>query len=312
MSNLPLSTPDQPTDNIFRNVSIVIPAFNEAASIARVVKKTLDATGGQAEVVVVDDGSHDGTAELAERAGARVVRHEVNKGNGAAVKTGARQATREIVVFLDADGQHSPESLEAMVRMIGPYDLVIGSRNFRNDGAFHRNWANRFFNALASHLAEYKILDLTSGFRAFKRRLLLNYLYLLPNRFSYPTTSTLAFIKTGHNVGFMPINVSKRVGRSKIKIFRDGVRFLIIIFKIIVIFHPLKVFAPTSAALFLLGIISSIIGTFSKGHIYLPNSADILFVSALLTLLMGLISEQISAMRLEIIEREERRNEPRD
>lgn len=304
--------PGNQASQIFQQISIVIPAYNEASAIGQVVRHAVEFTRGQAEIIVVDDASQDETGRLAEEAGARVVRHPFNKGNGAAVKTGARSARREIVVFLDADGQHSPESIAALAAMIGPYDLVIGQRNFKTDGTLHRNLANRFFNALASHLAEYRILDLTSGFRAFKRRVLLNYLYLLPNRFSYPTTSTLALIKTGHNVGFMPIAVRRRVGRSKVKIFRDGFRFLIIIFKMVVIFHPLKVFAPTSVGLFLLGLLSWAIGIIRDPRFHVPNSTSILFVASLMTMLMGFISEQISAMRLELIEREERRHEPKD
>ncbi|PIE03463.1 MAG: glycosyl transferase [Acidobacteria bacterium] len=287
----------------FEKVSVVLPAMNEGAVIQSVLEKVKTVTKGLSEIIVVDDGSTDNTARIAEACGVKVVRHRYNKGNGAAVKTGAKTATRPFVIFMDADGQHDPVEIEPMIDLLEKNDLVIGARTSDSEGSIHRNIANSIYNGLASYLSEQKILDLTSGFRAFKRPLLLKILFMLPNRFSYPTTSTLAFIKSGFDVGFHPIVAKKRVGKSKIRIFRDGIRFFTIIFKVIIIYSPLKVFLPTSLAFGFLGLLSTLQAVLSQNRLVIPNSAIFLLTTAVNLILLGLVSEQIASMRIEIAER---------
>ncbi|MCD6162862.1 MAG: glycosyltransferase family 2 protein [candidate division Zixibacteria bacterium] len=292
----------------FSRISVVLPAYNEAASIGELVEQTLKVTNNQAEIIVVDDGSTDQTADIAKAAGAIVVKHPYNKGNGASVKTGARSASRDIVVFMDSDGQHDPSDIAALAAMIDKYDLVIGSRSFNKMEYLHRNLANKFYSRLAAYLTEQNIPDLTSGFRAFKRQYLLAFLHLFPNRFSYPTTSTLSFIKAGLNVGFCPINSRKRVSQSKVKIFRDGFKFFLIILKIIVLFHPFRIFFPVSILSFILGLISGILSIKAEGRLHIPNSATILFVASVFIFLMGLVSEQIASLKMEFLDKRDNDN----
>jgi len=289
----------------FRNVSVILPAYNEAAIIGRIVEQSQKATNEQAEIIVIDDGSTDETAKIAQNASAIVIKHPYNKGNGAAVKTGAKLAKHDIVVFLDSDGQHDPDDIPLLVEMMDRYDLVIGTRDFKGKDGLHRNIANKFYRRLASYLTEQKILDLTSGFRVFRKKPLLNFLHLFPNRFSYPTTSTLSFIKAGFNVGFCPVNTLKRKSKSKIKIFRDGSKFFLIIFKIIVLFHPFRIFFPVSVLLFMLGLVSGLLGIHAEGRLYIPNSATIFFVTSVVVFLLGLVSEQITSLKMENLEKME-------
>ena len=286
----------------FQNVSIILPAYNEAASIGKIVEQSIKATEGQAEIIVIDDGSVDMTASIARDAGAIVIKHPYNKGNGAAVKTGVRSSKGDILVLLDSDGQHDPVDIPSLIRMIDRYDLVIGTRSFKGRNSLHRNIANRFYRWLASYLTEQKILDLTSGFRAFRRKPLLKFLHLFPNRYSYPTTSTLSFIKTGLNVGFCPVKTLRRESKSQVRIFRDGLKFFLIIFKIIVLFHPFRVFFPISVILFILGLISGFLGIQAAGRLYIPNSATILFVTAVIVSLLGLDSAQITSLKMDNLE----------
>jgi glycosyltransferase involved in cell wall biosynthesis len=272
-------------------VSVVIPAFNEQEAIADVVTR-VRARGAWREVVVVDDGSTDLTAERAAQAGARVVRHPYNKGNGAAVKTGLREAQGEVVLLLDADGQHDPEDMARLVAGVGVHDMVIGARSSR-DQSFTRALGNTVFRLLASWLTGRPIPDLTSGFRAARRDRMLEILHLLPNGFSYPTTSCLALMKAGHNVTFLPVTARPRVGRSKIRVVRDGVRFVLIILKIVTLYSPLKVFFPISAASFLLGLFYGIWNVYVHGKI--PMGSALLIQLAVVVFLFGLISEQIAA-----------------
>jgi glycosyltransferase involved in cell wall biosynthesis len=273
------------------DVSVVIPAFNEEEGIAAVVAAVL-ARRPWREVLVVDDGSTDRTAERAAGAGARVVRHPYNKGNGAAVKTGVREAGGDVVLLMDADGQHDPADAERIVAGIGVHDMVIGARSVR-DQDFVRALGNAVFKAVASWLTGRPIPDLTSGFRAARRDRLLEILHLLPNGFSYPTTSCLAFLKAGHNVAFEPIKARPRVSPSKVNVARDGVRFLLIIFKIVTLYSPLKVFFPLSAAAFVLGTAYGIWNVQLHGKI--PMGAGLLIQLAVVVFLFGLISEQIAS-----------------
>ncbi len=272
-------------------MSVVIPAFNEEEGIAVVVRGVL-AQHPWREVLVVDDGSTDQTAARAQAAGARVVRHPYNKGNGAAVKTGLREAQAEVVLLMDADGQHAPEDMERLVAPVGVYDMVIGARS-ATDQTATRAFGNALFKSLASWLTGREIPDLTSGFRAVKRSLMLEILHLLPNGFSYPTTSCLAFLKAGHNLTFQPVTARKRAGQSKIRLLRDGVRFVLIIFKIVTLYSPLKVFFPISAGSFLLGAGYGLWNVYAFGKI--PTGSALLIQFSVMVFLFGLISEQIAA-----------------
>jgi glycosyltransferase involved in cell wall biosynthesis len=272
-------------------VSVVIPAFNEEGGIGAVVA-AMTARRAWREVLVVDDGSTDGTAARAEAAGARVVRHPYNKGNGAAVKTGIREAQGEVILLMDADGQHDPEDADRLVEKIGVYDLVIGARASK-DQAWLRALGNAVFRALASWLTGRDIPDLTSGFRAARRERLLEILHLLPNGFSYPTTSCLALMKAGYNVTFEPIRARPRVGRSKIRALRDGTKFLLIILKIVTLYSPLKVFFPVSLASLLVGLVYGVWNVVLYGKI--PAGAALALQLAVVVFLFGLISEQIAS-----------------
>ena len=274
-----------------RDVSVIIPAYNEEEGIASVVAGVL-AGGAWREVLVVDDGSNDRTAERAASAGARLVRHPYNKGNGAAVKTGVREATGDVVLLMDADGQHDPADAARIVAPVGVHDMVIGARSAR-DQDLVRALGNGVFKAVASWLTGRPIPDLTCGFRAARRDRMLEVLHLLPNGFSYPTTSCLAFLKAGHNVAFEPIRARPRVSASKVRLTRDGVRFLLIIFKIVTLYSPLKIFFPLSAAALLLGTGYAIWNVHYYGKI--PMGAGLLIQLAVVVFLFGLISEQIAS-----------------
>jgi len=273
-----------------KDVSVVIPAFNEEDGIAAVIAPLL--ARGFREVLVVDDGSSDATAARATAAGARVVRHPYNKGNGAAVKTGIREALSEVVLLMDADGQHDPGEVASIYEPIGRFDMVIGARASK-DQSFTRALGNTLFKALASWLTGRPIPDLTSGFRAARRERLLEILHLLPNGFSYPTTSCLAFLKAGLSVDFVKVRVRPRVGTSKIKVLRDGTRFLLIILKIVTLYSPLRVFFPVSAAAFALGVGYGVWNVANYGKI--PMGSALLIQLAVVVFLFGLISEQIAA-----------------
>ncbi len=277
-------------------VSIVIPAFNERESIAEVVG-VLRAAAAWREILVVDDGSTDGTGERAAAAGATVVRHAYNIGNGAAVKNGIRHATGDYILIVDADGQHPPEDALRLVARLGEYDLVVGARATETQATQARRAGNGALNRLASYLTGRPIPDLTSGFRGARASGLREILHLLPNGFSTPTTTTLAFIKGGYTVAFEPIQARQRSGQSKIRLARDGAKFLMIIFKIITLFSPMRIFAPISAAAFLLGVVYGVWNVVV--HTRIPNGSVLLILFAVVVFLVGLVSEQISALRFE-------------
>ncbi len=278
------------------STSVVIPAFNEAASIARVVSD-LARTAAWREIIVVDDGSSDETARVAECAGARVVRHPYNKGNGAAVKSGIRAASGENIVIIDADGQHPPAEAVRLVDRLGAYDLVVGARTGATQATLARRVGNNLLNGLAGYLTGRPIPDLTSGFRAARTACLREFIHLLPNTFSTPTTTTLAFIKAGYNVGFESIEASQRSGRSKIRLARDGARFFLIILKVVTIFSPLRVFLPLSLASLALGAGYALWTIATQSHV--TNSSVLLIMLAVIVFLVGLVSEQIAALRFE-------------
>jgi glycosyltransferase involved in cell wall biosynthesis len=275
---------------------VVVPAFNEAGGIREVVSD-LSAAGPWHEIIVVDDGSTDATADLAAAAGALVVRHPYNKGNGAAVKSGIRRASGEFVMIIDGDGQHRPEDARRIISRLGEYDLVIGARASTTQATAARRAGNAMLNGLASYLTGRHIPDLTSGFRGARSECLREFLHLLPNGFSTPTTTTLAFIKAGYNVAFEPTDARQRIGTSKIRLARDGAKFLIIILKIVTLFSPLRVFLPVSLASFAIGLAYALWTVATQHHV--TNSSVLLIMLAVIVFLVGLVSEQISTLRFE-------------
>lgn len=278
------------------SVSVIIPAFNESHSIAEVVG-ILRAAAPWREIIVVDDGSSDGTGDMAAAAGATVVRHAYNIGNGAAVKNGIRRAAGEYVLIVDADGQHPPEDALRLVAKLGEYDLVIGARSGDTQATPARRAGNGALNRLASYLTGREIPDLTSGFRGARASGLREFLHLLPNGFSTPTTTTLAFLKGGYTVAFEPIHARQRTGQSKIHLARDGAKFLMIIFKMVTLFSPLRIFLPISLASFVLG--AGYAGWTIATQQHVTNSSVLLILFAVVVFLVGLVSEQISALRFE-------------
>ena len=289
------------------DISIILPAKNEAGSLQKLLPELRRAFPDE-EIIVVDDGSTDATIEICNRNDVRVISHVYSMGNGAAIKTGARNATGNILVFMDADGQHTPDDIQRLVDKINAgYDMVVGARQIDTHASITRRVGNTIYNKLASLMTGYPIEDLTSGFRAARARHFKKFLYLLPNKFSYPTTSTMAFFRSGLPVGYVPIKAMNRTGESKshIRLFHDGLRFFIIILKIGALFSPMRFFLPISGALFLAGLGYYGYTFFNWGR--LTNMSTILFLASLFTFLMGIVSEQISALHYKDIEETARR-----
>ncbi len=278
--------------------SIVIPAKNEEEGLAKFLP-SLRQRYPEVEVIVVNDGSSDGTVQVCEAHGVRVVSHPYSKGNGAAIKTGARAAKGEYIVFMDGDGQHDPADIERLLyRVEEGYDLVVGARSGRSSQANIARWsANNFYNRLAGWMVNREIADLTSGFRCVHRRKFLDFLYLLPNGFSYPTTSTMAFFRAGYSVGFVPIEVSPRMGSSHINLLRDGVRFFLIIFKIGTLYSPLKVYFPIAALISGLGMINYVYSVMASGSLRVTNMSTLMILSGVIVFLLGLLSEQLTNLQ---------------
>jgi glycosyltransferase involved in cell wall biosynthesis len=276
------------------SVSVVIPAMNEGAAVGAVVRE-LAAAASWHEILVIDDGSADDTSAQAQAAGARVIRHPYNKGNGAAVKSGIRTATGEYILIVDGDGQHRPADAVRLTRKLGEYDLVVGARSAETQAGSARRWGNAALNWFAGFLTEREIPDLTSGFRAARRSALVEFIGLLPNGFSTPTTTTLCFLKAGYSVAFEPVEARQRIGTSKIKLSSDGPKFLLIMLRVVTIFSPFRIFVPISAAAFLLGAGYAMWTILTQRHI--TNSSVLLIVFAVMVFLVGLVSEQISALR---------------
>jgi glycosyltransferase involved in cell wall biosynthesis len=276
-----------------KSLSIIIPAKNEAASIADVVSM-IRQTYADAEILVVDDGSDDDTATLAEQSGATVIRHPISLGNGAAVKAGARAASGEVFVMMDGDGQHQPKDIPSLIAKLDEgFDMAIGARDSGSHAGIGRLFANGLYNVFASMISGHRILDLTSGFRASRADYFKRFLYLLPNGFSYPTTITMAFLRSGFPVTFVPIKALERTGKSHIRPIRDGLRFLAIIFKI-ALYAPLKVFLPISGVFFLSGV-----GYYAYTYITIgrfTNMSMLVLSASVIVFLIGLISEQITAL----------------
>jgi len=284
-----------------QRISLIIPAYNEAQSIGGVVNK-LRSLYPKHEIIVIDDGSDDGTAEVAGHAGAVVYRHPYNIGNGAAIKSGIRVASGDILVFMDADGQHDPADIQELLAFFPDYDMVVGARTKGGQASFGRALGNKIYNVFASYVAKFPIKDLTSGFRAVKAEIAREFLYLLPNTYSYPTTMTLGVIRTGRSLYYVPINARKRQkGKSKIRFYRDGAMFFMIIIRICTFYSPMRVFLPVSLATFFLGLINYAITFFTQGRF--TNMSALLFVTSVLIFMMSLISEQICQLRFERRER---------
>ncbi|NCF72081.1 MAG: glycosyltransferase [Gammaproteobacteria bacterium] len=276
------------------SLSIVIPAKNESGAIGTVVTTALEQFP-DAEVIVVDDGSTDDTAKVAADAGAKVVSHPESLGNGAAVKSGARAATGDRIAFMDGDGQHDARELVPLIKRLDEgFEMAIGARNTGSHANVGRLFANGLYNGIASIMSGRKILDLTSGFRVARAEKFKQFLYLLPNGFSYPTTITMAFLRSGYPITFEPISAAKRVGKSHIRPLRDGVRFMIIIFKVATLYSPLKIFLPASGLFFATGL-----GYYAYTYVTMgrfTNMSMLLFSASVIIFLIGLISEQITAL----------------
>lgn len=274
------------------SLSLILPAKNEAAALGPLLAR-LRERFPEAELIVVDDGSTDDTAAVAEAAGAHVIRHPYGIGNGAAIKSGARAAKGEILIFMDADGQHDPADIPRLLAKLDEgYDMVVGARGSASQASVGRGIANRLYNRLASYMAGHPIKDLTSGFRAVRATKFRDFLYLLPNGFSYPTTITMAFFRSGYPVAYLPITAHKRIGKSHIRPLRDGIRFLLIIFKIATLYAPLKLFAPVALGFWTMGLAwyahtYAVMGRFT-------NMSALLLSAGVIVFLIGLISEQIT------------------
>lgn len=276
-------------------ISVILPAKNEAAGLRQTLPALVVAFP-TAEVIVVDDGSSDDTADVAAINGARVLRSPYSMGNGAAIKRGARAATGDVLVFMDADGQHDPRLIQGLLDKIDAgYDMAVGARNAEGQANRGRGAANAFYNILASWMTGHTILDLTSGFRAARADKFREFLHLLPNGFSYPTTSTMAFFRSAYPVAYVRIPVARRIGAgSHIRPFRDGTRFLLIIFKIATLYSPLKLFAPAAFMFFVLGF-GYYAWTFESQHRF-TNMSALLLSAAVIVFLIGLVSEQITSL----------------
>lgn len=275
-------------------LSIILPAKNEAAALAGLLPRLREAQP-DAEILVVDDGSTDDTAQLCAQAGVRTLRQPYSMGNGAAIKRGAREAKGDVLVFMDADGQHDPAWIARLLQRLDEgYDMVVGARDWAGQAGVSRGIANTLYNWLASRMTGFAVKDLTSGFRAVRADRFREFLHLLPNGFSYPTTCTMAFFRSAYAVAYEPVPVAKRIGRSHIRPLRDGLRFLLIIFKIATLYSPLKLFLPASALFFLTGL-GYYAWTYTTQHRF-TNMSLLLFSAAVIIFLIGLISEQITAL----------------
>lgn len=278
----------------FTSVSIVIPAKNEGNNLSRLLPKLSEIAKG-AEIIVVNDGSTDNTREVCEENRVRTINNPYSKGNGAAIKSGARASKNEFIVFMDADGQHKPEDIPSLIeKLLQGYDMIVGARSLSGQASTGRAIANAIYNRFASWMVQHKIDDLTSGFRVVRANKFREFLSILPNGFSYPTTITMAFFRSGLSVGYVPIQSEKRTGKSHIRVLQDGVRFLLVIFKIGVMFSPMRIFFRASLLFFLTGISYYYYTYTTMGRF--TNMSATLFMTSILVFLIGLISEQITML----------------
>jgi glycosyltransferase involved in cell wall biosynthesis len=283
------------------DISVIIPAHNEAASIGDIVSRSgsvLDSCSLSYEIIVIDDGSEDDTARIARSAGATVIRHPYGIGNGAAIKTGIRNTRGDILVMLDGDGQHAPEDIPSLLEVMNAYDMAVGARNRFSATPLHRDFANAIYNKFATYVCKRKIDDLTSGFRAIKTAIAREFVSLLPNTFSYPTTLTLAVVRSGYSLAYVPIATARRIGKSKIRLLKDGARFFLILLKIATLFSPMRVFLPVSFFMFALGLGYGLFRILTLNGRYGPTSAMLMTMSVVV-FMVGLVSEQVAQLRYE-------------
>lgn len=280
-----------------QKVTVIIPAYNEAGSIGNIVSE-IKSLYPDFEIIVINDGSVDDTAAEATKGGATVYTHPYNVGNGAAIKSGIRLASGDITVFMDGDGQHNPQDIATLLKYIPEYDMVVGARTLSGQASLGRAVGNKIYNWLGSYVTKFPIQDLTSGFRAIKSNIARNFLYLLPNTYSYPTTITLGVLRNGNSIKYTPIESPKRTkGKSGINLFSDGVRFFMIIIRISTLYSPMRVFLPVSIVMFLLGLARYLYSYITEGRF--TNMSALLFVTSIMIFMMSLISEQITQMRFE-------------
>lgn len=280
-----------------KKISVIIPAYNEAESIGDVISE-IRLLHPDFEIIVIDDGSKDNTAEVAAKAEATVYRHPYNIGNGAAIKSGMRVASGDILIFMDGDGQHDPKDVARLLEHFPEYDMVVGARSLSGHASTARAFGNKIYNWLGAYVTNFPIKDLTSGFRAIKADVARSFLYMLPNTYSYPTTITLSVLRTGRSVKYIPISVkTRKKGTSGIKLIRDGTRFFMIIMRICTQYSPMRIFLPVSFTMFLVGFFRYVYTYITEGRF--TNMSALFFVSAMIIFMMSLISEQITQLRFE-------------
>lgn len=285
-------------------VSIILPAKNEADNLLRLLP-ALRAAQPAAEIIVVNDGSSDNTIAVCAQAGVRCVSHPYSMGNGAAIKTGARNASHDVLMFMDADGQHDPAAIQSLLdKLEQGYEMAVGARTWDSHASVGRRVANYVYNQLASYMAGRPVLDLTSGFRAARRRHFMRFLYLLPNGFSYPTTSTMAFLRSGLPIAYVPISARRRGGRSHIRLFEDGLRFFMIILKVGALFSPMRLFLPVSMAIFSVGMLYYLY-TYIEFHRF-TNMSALLITTSVTTFMIGILAELVSALHYKEADAERR------
>lgn len=281
-------------EELYQNISLILPAKNEEKGLESFLPK-LRAQYPSFEIIVVNDGSTDKTEQVAKQHGAHVISHPYSIGNGAAIKTGARNASRDILMFMDADGQHRIEDIEKLIeKFTQGYDMVVGARDKASQASFSRWLGNSLYNFIASNIVGQKILDLTSGFRIVKKEKFLEFLHLLPNGFSYPSTITMAFFRSGYFVGYENISVKSRIGKSHLNILSDGIKFLLIIYKMTILYSPFKVFLPFAVLHFFAGSLNYIYTYMSQGRF--TNMSAVFLSAAVIIFLIGLVSEQITTL----------------
>ena len=280
-------------------VTVLLPAYNEEQTIGKTIRE-IKQLYPEYEILVVDDGSTDNTRQEAIDAGANVMRHPHNIGNGAAIKTGLRYASGEWVLMMDADGQHKPSDIAKLLEYKDKYDMVVGARGKGSKTSWHRDLANFIYNWLASYVSKFRVEDLTSGFRLVRGTRVSKFIYLLPNTFSYPSTITMAYLRSGLSIKYVPIQTLARKGKSKIKLFQDGIRFFLIITRIATLFSPFRIFLPVSLIFFLTGLGYYIFTYITQNRF--TNMSMLLLSSSVIIFMMGLVSEQISQMRYDRVE----------
>lgn len=285
-------------------LSIILPAKNEAVGLLQVLP-VLRSSFPEAELIVVDDGSTDNTGAVCEQFGVRRLWHPYSMGNGAAIKSGARYASGEVLLFMDADGQHDPIDIARLLAKLDEgFEMAVGARSWDTHASLARRIANNIYNLLATYMTGKRIDDLTSGFRAARARHFKRFLYLLPNGFSYPATSTMAFFRSGLPVAYVPIRAKAREGKSHIRLMNDGLRFLMIILKIGTLFSPMRLFLPLSVMLFMIAS-GYYTFTFITEHRF-TNMSALLYMSSMLTFLIGILGELISSLHYKEAEFERR------